>query len=154
VPQLTFPFDLNGLYVDVLVSCGGARMRELAGQNIPILPPIWTRGVIDTGSNVSAVSLALLGRLSIPRGKAAKSEGISGLFETHFYEVSLTIAVRSALTGPDLLAAGRIRHPPGRGRRRGLDRPRLVDGLPPGHRWPGPFVHPGVLTDSKGSTRR
>jgi len=56
--------------------------------------------MIDTATNVSAVSLALLGRLDIPPGKPAKSEGISGVFETYDYEVSFTIADRAALTGP------------------------------------------------------
>ena len=100
MPQLTFPFDLNGLYVDVLVSCGSSRMRTLVDQNATIPPAIWTKGMIDTGTNVSAVSLALLRRLDIPEGESTTSEGIVGGFATHYYEVSITIADKSALTGP------------------------------------------------------
>ena len=100
MPQLSFPFDRNGMIVDVLLSCGGDRLKQLLAQNAPIPAPIWARGMIDTGTNVSAVSLPLLRQLGIEKGEAVKTEGIGGEFETHSYEVSLTIADKAALTGP------------------------------------------------------
>ena len=84
------------MFVDVLVSCGSDRMAELLAQGEPILSPIWTRGMIDTGTNVSAVSLTILQQLGIPPGDPVQSEGIAGVFDTNDYEVSLTIADKSA----------------------------------------------------------
>ena len=100
MPQLSFPFDHNGMFVDVLLSCGGDRMKQLLAQNDPVPAPIWARGLIDTGTNVSAVSLAILQQLDIPKGDAVQSVGIASEFATHYYEISLTIADKSASTGP------------------------------------------------------
>ena len=91
-----FPFDLNGMYVDVLVSCGSDRMAEMVAKGQPIPRPLWVRGMIDTGTNVSAVSLAIINQLAIPTGKDVRSEGIGGEFASHYYEVSFTIADKSA----------------------------------------------------------
>ena len=88
------------MFVDVLVSCGSDRMAELLAQGEPILSPIWTRGMIDTGTNVSAVSLAIIHQLEIPPGKAARSEGIGGEYASHYYDVSFTIADKPAKSGP------------------------------------------------------
>ena len=99
MPQLSFPFDRNGVIVDVLLSCGGDRLKRLLARNDPIPAPIWARGMIDTGTNVSAVSLSLLRQLGIEKGEEVKSEGVAGEFVTHYYEVSLTIAVKAAPSG-------------------------------------------------------
>jgi hypothetical protein len=100
MPQLSFPFDRNGMMVDVLLSCGGDRLKQLLDQNAPVPAPVWARGMIDTGTNVSAVSLTLLRQLGIEGGKEVKSEGIGGEFVTRSYEVSLTIADKAAPAGP------------------------------------------------------
>ena len=96
MPQMTFPFDLEGMFVDVLVSCGSDHLARLLARGKPLPSPLWVRGMIDTGTNVSAVSLAIIHQLEIPPGKAARSEGIAGEFASHYYEVSLTIADKSA----------------------------------------------------------
>jgi hypothetical protein len=100
MPQMSFPFDRNGMMVDVLLSCGGDRLKQLLEQNTPIPAPVWARGMIDTGTNVSAVSLTLLRQLGIEGGKEVKSEGIGGEFVTRSYEISLTIADKTAPAGP------------------------------------------------------
>ena len=99
MPQLTFPFDLNGMFVDVLLSCGRGQMVELMGKGNPV-PRLWVRGIIDTGTNVSAVSRSILDQLGIPPGDPAQSEGVSGEFTTNYYEVSLTIADKSTPSRP------------------------------------------------------
>ena len=40
MPQLSFSFDRNGMIVDVLLSCGGDRLKQLLAQNAPIPAPI------------------------------------------------------------------------------------------------------------------
>ena len=75
-------------------------MKQLLARNEPIPAPIWVRGMIDTGTNVSAVSLMLLQQLDIPPGEPVQSEGIAGDFDTHYYEVSFTIADKPAKGGP------------------------------------------------------
>ena len=98
--QLTFPFDLEWMFVDVLVNCGGDRLADLLAKGKPVPPSIWTRGMIDTGTNVSAVSRATLDQLEIPAGRAIKSEGIDGEFTAHLYDVRFTIADKLAKGGP------------------------------------------------------
>ena len=100
MPQLTFPFDLNGMFVDVLICPGGKQLSDFQATGLPLPHPVWGRGVIDTGTNVTAVSLHILQRLGIPQGAFTSSQGIGGPFTSHYYEVSLSITDKSVLSNP------------------------------------------------------
>ena len=80
------------MFVDVLVSPDGEHLNELLSRGQPLPYPIWGRGMIDTGTNVSTVSQTILHQLGIPKGISATSQGISGPFSSHFYVVSFSIA--------------------------------------------------------------
>ena len=60
MPKLVFPVLPAGLGVDVLIGLDAATtMAQFAGGR-PITAPIRARGEVDTGSNIPAVSAAIL----------------------------------------------------------------------------------------------
>lgn len=95
MPQLTFPFDLNGMFVDVMIAPGADFLATL-DQVKPWPTPRWGRAMIDTGTNVSAVSLAILDALEIAPEGDLRTLGISGEMDVTLYEVSLTIMNRAS----------------------------------------------------------
>jgi hypothetical protein len=91
MPQLTFPVTAAGLAVPVWVGldrkASTARLR--AGQPIP--PPVQARGLLDTGSDVTAVLSWVLQRLSIPPATTTSTYTAGGSVTVNLYEVSLSI---------------------------------------------------------------
>jgi hypothetical protein len=115
MPQLTFPITPDGLVVDVLVNREAALLIPLwaSGQ---ACPPIETTGLIDTASNVSGVSPAIVRQLGLAAvGPPATTTGIGGAIPVQLYRVSLHIRDARAptlpmLTLPSLLV---MEFPPG-----------------------------------------
>jgi hypothetical protein len=66
MPKLVFPILADGLLVDVLIGLDSGTMLAQLNAGQPIAAPVAARGAIDTGSNVTAVSTAILKRLAIP----------------------------------------------------------------------------------------
>jgi hypothetical protein len=89
--RLTFPVTRDGLSVPVLIGLDGytttARMR--AGQ--PALAPVLSRGLLDTGSNPTAVARWVLQSLGVPRYATGTSQTASGTVPVALYRVSLEI---------------------------------------------------------------
>src|SRR5207237_911323 len=74
----------------------------------PFPPSMSARGLIDTGSDVSAVAPAILAQLGIPVYSRATSQGIGGRISVRLFSVSLFVldVARPALPWlmqPDLL---------------------------------------------------
>jgi hypothetical protein len=87
---LTFPVDPAGLLVDVAVNLEGALLVPLrSGGGGP--SPVQGRGLIDTGSDVSAVALPILQRLAIPPVQRTTTQSIGGSLPVNLYRVSLHI---------------------------------------------------------------
>jgi hypothetical protein len=99
MPQLTFPTQLDGLYVDVYVNLPARSLLPLRQSGQPA-PPISARGYIDTGSDISAVALPLLQRLGLPPGPQTTTRGVSGPAQVTLYRVSLHILHFHNVTGP------------------------------------------------------
>ncbi len=95
MPQLSFPFDLNGMIVDVMIAPGANDLAALAAAGEPWPTPRSGKGLIDTGTNVSGVSLRILDELGILPLDELKTLGIGGEVDVGYYEVSLTILNRT-----------------------------------------------------------
>src|SRR5258708_2494370 len=63
--KLVFAFLPDGLAVDVLIGLDGATLTAQVASGQALTHPIFTRGEIDTGSNITAVSTAILQRLGV-----------------------------------------------------------------------------------------
>jgi hypothetical protein len=102
MPQLTFPITPDGLVVDVLVNREAALLMPLWASGQPC-PPVETTGLIDTASNISAVSPAIVRQLSLTTaGPPATTTGIGGAISVQLYRVSLHVRDAKAPTLPML----------------------------------------------------
>jgi hypothetical protein len=106
--QLTFPVTKAGLAVPVWIGLSGdvTVARLAAGQ--PLVLPVQGRGLLDTGTDVTAVAPWILQQLAIPATSKTSTRTVGGQVKVNVYKVSLGItdsgqAVRSWLTQPDLL---------------------------------------------------
>ncbi len=91
MPQLTFPIIPDGLMVDVLVNVEAASLLALRASG-QACPPIEAKGLIDTASNVSGVSPAIVSQLGLPPvGPPTTTTGIGGAVTVQLYRVSLHV---------------------------------------------------------------
>ena len=85
---LTFPVIPTGLVVDVAVNVQAALLLPLRSSGTGP-SPVQGRGLIDTGSDVSAVALPMLQRLGIPPTQRTTTQSIGGTVAVNVYRVSL-----------------------------------------------------------------
>ena len=83
MPHLSFPFDLNGMFVDVMIAPGGDALAAL----VPWPKPRLGRAMIDTGTNVSGVSQSIIDDLGLISLDKVKTRGIGGEIEVDYYEL-------------------------------------------------------------------
>jgi len=86
--QLTFPITQDGLVVDVLVNLDAATLLAIRGSG-GSRPPLPARGLIDTASNVSGVSSAVLQQRAAPVVSQSTTTGIGGTVAVNLYRLSL-----------------------------------------------------------------
>src|SRR5438552_3336208 len=91
MPRMTFPFGPDGLLVPALLGLTAADLAaaQAAGAASPAL--LQVRGMIDSGTTVTAVAPGVLARLNVPRGPAVDTTTASGIVQVHLYQVSFTI---------------------------------------------------------------
>jgi hypothetical protein len=87
---LTFPITADGLLVDVLVNLEAGALIQLWQKGVQPTP-IQGQAIIDTGSDISAVSLTILQRLGVPSVMQATTQGIGGTLSVLLYRVSLHV---------------------------------------------------------------
>lgn len=87
---LTFPLTPAGLEVDVVVNRDAAALIPLWQTGVRP-PPIPGRGLIDTASDISAVSSPILQQLGLSPVGQTTTHGISGSLAVNLYEVGLHI---------------------------------------------------------------
>lgn len=75
-------------------------VRLAAGQALP--SPIWTRGVVDTGSNVTCVTPSIFQRLGLLPTGQGHSHTVAGQAAVNLFEVSLSIPPPANAAGPML----------------------------------------------------
>ena len=83
MPGLVFPVLPDGLLVDVVIGLDRAATLAQFAAGQPLTVPIHARGEIDTGSNVSAVSGAILQGLGIPIQYQTTTQTASGILSVN-----------------------------------------------------------------------
>jgi hypothetical protein len=105
--QLTFPVTRAGLEVPVWLGVSHRESNRLLASGQPIPPPVQARGLVDTGSDTTAVAPWVLHQLGLPKATSARSQTASGLVPVSLYEASLSITdpggASPMLTAPQLL---------------------------------------------------
>jgi hypothetical protein len=73
MPRLTYPFAPDGLLVQALIGLSQPVMKALHAQGAPLPTGIHARGVLDSGSTVTAVAPWLLAALNATPGSATQT---------------------------------------------------------------------------------
>ena len=91
MPALSLPITADGLCVDVVVGFDGRTTTALrkSGQAVP--RPIRARGLIDSGTDVTAVPAAFRQRLQVPLQYQASTQTFTGLTSARLFKISLSI---------------------------------------------------------------
>ncbi len=87
---LTFPLTPRGLEVDVLVNRDVAALMPLWQAGVQP-QPLTGRGLIDTASDLSAVSTSIIQQLGVPLLSSTTTHGIGGPLAVNLYRVGLHI---------------------------------------------------------------
>jgi Aspartyl protease len=108
MPRLIFPVLPDGLLVDVVIGLRGTITATLLASGQPITRPIRARGVIDTGTDRTVVSAAILHRLEVTPSHQASTQTVSGSLSVQLFTVSVGVTdfgdpAAPELVEPDLL---------------------------------------------------
>jgi hypothetical protein len=97
-----YPISPAGLEVPVLIGLDGQDSSDLvaAGQVVP--NPIMLRGILDTGSSVTAVAPWVFQRLGLSSKGKSSTTTAGGQMPVELFRVSIAILPPSNLQGPSL----------------------------------------------------
>ncbi len=91
MPHFTFPITNDGCTLDVLIGLGALAMQAAQAAGQPLPPPLGARAVLDTGSDKTAVALALLQQLGIQPLGWARTQTAAGAIRVDLYQISLSV---------------------------------------------------------------
>jgi hypothetical protein len=91
MPRLTFSIPADGLAVDVRVNLDGAALRTMRSLGQPLPASIAASGLIDTGTDISAVGPSILTQLAVPVYGHGTTMGITGAVQVRLFKVTLFI---------------------------------------------------------------
>jgi hypothetical protein len=116
--QLTFPLQQNELRLTAVVNLNQPVMAALVAVGQPIPAPIWTVGMIDTGSDISCVTADVVQKLGISPFGQTGTRTAGGPASIRLFHVSLSILPAGNLPGPmltrsNLLVMELVNPPPG-----------------------------------------
>jgi hypothetical protein len=103
MPRLDFAVLADGLLVDVLIGLDGDPIAAQLAAGQPVAPPVLTRGEVDTGSNMTAVSTAILRRLGVPVQYQATTLTAAGPRAVDIFEISVGLRNLADPTGDTLV---------------------------------------------------
>jgi hypothetical protein len=103
MPKLVFSVLPDGLRVDVLIGLDGDTTAAQLAAGQPITAPTPARGEIDTGSNMTGVSAAILHRLGVPIQYQATTQTASGPLAVNVMLVSVGVRDFGDPAGPELV---------------------------------------------------
>ena len=102
----TFKVTVAGLEVPTLIGLDGSTTVDLHSAGKPIPPPLKVKGLLDTGSNVTAVDKSVLTSLGILGFHQTATHTITGTVPVNLYKISLSIiddtGTGVCFTKPDL----------------------------------------------------
>lgn len=87
--QLIFPITADGLMVNVRVNVDIAAISSLTAAGQPVPNSIEAKGLIDTGTDVSAVAPSIIRQLGIRPSAQRKTHGIGGNVQVRIFKVGL-----------------------------------------------------------------
>jgi hypothetical protein len=100
--QLTFPLQQNELRLTVVVSLNQPEMAKLVAAGQPLPAPIWTTGMIDTGSDISCIAADVVQKLGISLVAQTSTRTAGGPVPVRLFRVSLSIPPAGNIPGPML----------------------------------------------------
>lgn len=103
MPHLSFPVTADGLTLNVLIGLNDQETKALLAAGSAIPTPLWARAVIDSGSDVTAVSQGLLRQLGTAAFMPASTQTAAGILRVQLYRISLSISGAKGATGPMLV---------------------------------------------------
>jgi hypothetical protein len=116
MPTLTFPVQKDGLVVGVMIGMDSANCQALQQSGQPIPRPILVQGIMDTGTDATAVAHRLIHALGLPLYGSAQTSTAAGQVNVGVYEISLSIVPpggAAQFTDPRLVATELIYAAPG-----------------------------------------
>jgi hypothetical protein len=107
MPRLVYPIDPDGLLVDVVVGLRGLTTLSRLAAGLPVSVPVRARELIDTGTDVTAVSAGLLQGLAVAPSATKTTQTVGGRLSVQLFVISLGITdfgdpAASELVEPDL----------------------------------------------------
>jgi hypothetical protein len=113
MPTFTWPVQPDGLVVEVMIGADRNQMNAWIGQGVTLPRPILVRGIMDTGTDVTAIAPRLPLALGLPPWGTLSSHTAGGQVSVFAYEISLSILPPNrsgaGFTAPTLLA-GELTH--------------------------------------------
>jgi hypothetical protein len=102
MPQLTFAIPSGELTLSVMVGHNQKALAAVIAAGQALLAPLWTKGVVDTGTNITCVTPAVLQKLGLTSTGQGSSHTAGGLAAVNLFEVSLSIPPPGNVLGPML----------------------------------------------------
>ncbi|MGH7171518.1 MAG: aspartyl protease family protein [Gemmataceae bacterium] len=96
---MTFPLQAGELKLTVVVSLHHQAMVDRLAAGLSLPAPIWTNGVIDTGSSITCIASDVIQRLGTPEVGQTSTRTASGSVPVRLFEVSLSIPPAGNLPG-------------------------------------------------------
>jgi hypothetical protein len=100
MPHLTLPVQSHGLAVELVVGLDGDKMASLTLAGLPIPPPVRITGLIDTATDLTALSPRIIQQLALPVLGTVSTLTASGPAYVRLYEVSLSVTGSATAVGP------------------------------------------------------
>jgi hypothetical protein len=91
MPRLTSPFGPDGLLVPAFLGLTAADLAAAQAAGAASPGVLQVRGMIDSGTTVTAVAPSVLARLNVPPGPAVQTTTAAGSVQVRLYQVSFTI---------------------------------------------------------------
>src|SRR5262249_29486287 len=98
MPHITFTIEPDGVIVRVMVGVTGKDTAALVAAGQPVPRPVLLRAAIDTGTDVTMVSSAVLNQFGLTVVSQLSSTTVGGTILANLFEVSLTVPPWGHLT--------------------------------------------------------
>jgi hypothetical protein len=89
--QITFPIVSGELLVDLRINLSAPDMALRQAAQQPALPSAVARALLDTGSNATGVSSAILQQFPLTPSAQSQTQGLSSTTAVQLFDISLVI---------------------------------------------------------------
>ena len=89
----------------MLIGLRGATTATQLAAGQPITAPVRARGAIDTGSDITIVSAAILQRLGVPASSRGSTQTVTGSLSAQLFRVSVGVTDFGDPHAPELVEA-------------------------------------------------